>query len=162
VKDQPALNAKHIVFEVIGKNEIKVQPVKFDSSHAVEFLKEPPREYRNEALRPLARAEEPRMEARAAGIEPGRKGGEASRASIPIHFDPKSLSFMVPRQEARNGITATVFAPMNNRSGQPAVTGRQLQRRERLPQRWKQRFGQQLPRPRLGRKSSRPRRQQYQ
>jgi hypothetical protein len=116
VKGQPALNAKHIVFEVTGKNEIKLQPVRFDSSHPIEFLKEPPREYRNEALRPLARAEEPRMEAHVVN-EPGRKGGEVSRAGIPIHFDPKSLSFMAPREEMRGGKTATVFAPMTNHGG---------------------------------------------
>jgi hypothetical protein len=117
VKDRPALNAKHIVFEVSGKNEVRVQPVTFDSSHTVEFLKEPPREYRNELLRPLARAEEPRMEARSIVNEPGRKGVDLSRASIPIHFDPRSLSFMVPRQEARGGKTTTVFTPMSNRTG---------------------------------------------
>jgi hypothetical protein len=117
VKDQPALNAKHIVFEVIGKNEIRLEPVKLDSTHHVEFLKEPPREYRNESLRPLARAEEPRMEAHAFAGEPGRMGAAMSRASIPIHFDARSLNFMVARQEARGGKTTTVFAPITNRSG---------------------------------------------
>ena len=118
VKGQPALNAKHIVFEVTGKNEIKVQPVRFDSSsHPIEFLKEPPREFRGELMRQLPRVEEPRMEARSLLNEPGRKGAELSRASVPIHFDPKSLSFMVPREEVRGGKTATVLVPMTNRSG---------------------------------------------
>jgi hypothetical protein len=122
VKGQPALNAKHIVFEVTGKNgiggknEIKIQPVRFDPSRPIEFLKEPPKEFRNEALRPLARAEEPRMVAHSVN-EPGRKSGEVGRAGIPIHFDPKSLSFMAPREEMRGGKTATVLAPMTNRSG---------------------------------------------
>jgi hypothetical protein len=117
VKDQPALNAKHIVFEVIGKNDLRVEPVKFDSSHPIEFLKEPPREYRTESPRPLARAEEPRMEARPFGNETAHKSGEMSRAAIPIHFDPKSLSFMVPREVARDGKTTTVLTPMTNRTG---------------------------------------------
>jgi hypothetical protein len=117
VKDQPAQNAKHTVFEVIGKGEIKIEPVKFDSTHPVEFLKEPPREYRSEILRPLTRAEEPRMEARSFAASPARKGIDTARAAIPIHFDPKSLSFVAPREVARDGKSTTVLAPMTNRSG---------------------------------------------
>jgi hypothetical protein len=120
VKDQPAQNAKHIVFEVTGKNDLRVEPVKFDSSHPIEFLKEPPREFRSELMRPLARAEEPRMEARALVSqpgEPGRKRGDLSRTSIPIHFDARSLSFMVPKEVARDGKTTTLLLPMTNRTG---------------------------------------------
>jgi hypothetical protein len=117
VKGQPALNAKHIVFEVIGKNDLRVEPVKFDSSHSVEFLNEPPKEFRDELMRPLARVEEPRMEARSLVNELGRKGGDLSRASIPIHFDARSLSFLVPREVARDGKTTTLLLPMTNRTG---------------------------------------------
>jgi hypothetical protein len=116
VKDQPALNAKHIVFEVAGKNEIRLEPVKLDSRQPIEFLKEPPREYRNDFLRPLARVEEPRMEAHAFAGEPGRGGVAMSRTSIPIHFDPKSLNFVVARQEVKGGWTTTVMTPITNRS----------------------------------------------
>jgi hypothetical protein len=97
-----------------------VEPVKFDSSNPIEFLKEPPREYRNEFMHPLTQAEEPRMEARSLASqpgEPGRKGAELSRASIPIRFDARSLSFMVPREVARDGKTTTLLLPMTNRTG---------------------------------------------
>jgi hypothetical protein len=122
VKDQPAQNAKHIVFEVsgkneIGKSEIKIEPVTFDSSHPVEFLKEPPKEYRSEFLPPLARAEEPRMEAHSFAADQAHKGTGTSRAATPIHFDPKSLSFVAPREEMRDGKTTAVLAPLTNRSG---------------------------------------------
>jgi len=117
VKDQPALNAKHIIFEVVGKNEPRLEPVKFDSSQPIEFLKEPPREFRSGFLHPLAQVEEPRMEAHAFTAEPGRVGAGMSRASIPIHFDPKSLNFMVARQEVKGDWSRTVMTPITNRSG---------------------------------------------
>jgi hypothetical protein len=65
----------------------------------------------------------PRMEARAVAHEAGTKGAEINRAAIPIHFDPKSQSFMVPREEMRGGKTSTVFAPMSNRSGSLQARG---------------------------------------
>ena len=126
VKDQPALNAKHIVFEVTGKNDLHVEPVRFDPSHHIEFLNDPPREFRSDVLRPLARAEEPRMEARSLVNELGRKGGDLSRASIPIHFDARSLSFVVPREVARDGKTTTLLLPMTNRTGSLQSRGESL------------------------------------
>jgi hypothetical protein len=123
VKGQPAVNAKHEVFVVTGKNEVAVQPEKLEPGRPVEFLKEAPKEYRNAFARPLAQAEAPRMEARAYGHAPENKGVEVSRAAIPIHFDIKSLSFTMPREETRGGKTVTVNAPVTNRGGSLQARG---------------------------------------
>jgi hypothetical protein len=123
VKGQPPINAKHEVFEVSGKNEVVVHPVKFDPNRPIEYLKEAPKEYRNAFMRPLAQVEAPHMEAHAFVHEPGSKGAEISRAAIPIHFDPKSQSFTVPRVETHGGKTTTVFAPISNHSGSLQARG---------------------------------------
>jgi len=116
VKGQPAINAKHEVFTINGKNEITLVPVKFEPESPIEFLKEPPKEFRNSPMRPLAMAEVPHMEARPFD-RTGSKSTELSRAAIPIHFDAKSQSFLVAKQEIRGGKTTTVSVPMTNRSG---------------------------------------------
>jgi len=117
VKGQPAINIKHEVFEVSGKIDIAVHPVKLEPNRPVDFLSAPPKEYRVAPLQPLAHLEAPRMEARALGTLTGIKSGASSRASIPVRFDPKSLSFTMPRQEIHGGKPATVFTPMTNRNG---------------------------------------------
>jgi hypothetical protein len=117
VKGQPAINAKHEFFAVNGKQQIVVVPARLDPDRPIEYLKTPPREYRDALLRPLAQAGAPRMEARAFPKAPGSKGTVVSRAAIPIRFDPKTLSFTVPREETRGGRTTTVYAPMTNHGG---------------------------------------------
>ena len=113
VKGRPAINAKHEFFSVNGKSQISVELVKFDPERPIEYLESPPREYRDALMRPLPQAEAPRMEAHA---YPNSSGGN-SRAAVPIRFDPKTLSFNVPREEMRGGRTTTVYAPMTNHSG---------------------------------------------
>jgi hypothetical protein len=122
VKGQPAINARHEFFAVNGKEQITVVPVKFAPDRPVEYLKTPPREYRSAAMRPLAQVEAPRMEVRAFPNAPGNKS-TISRAAIPIRFDPRTLSFNVPREEVRGGRTTTVYAPMTNRSGSLQARG---------------------------------------
>jgi hypothetical protein len=117
VKGQKAINARHEVFAVTGKNQITVQPVRFEPGLPIEYLKEPPREFRNAPMRPLTIAEVPHMEAHPFAYRQGAKGIDLSRAGIPIHFDAKSQSFQIAREEMRGGQTATVFAPMSNHSG---------------------------------------------
>jgi hypothetical protein len=117
VRGQNAINARHEVFAVSGKNQITVQPVRFEPSLPIEYLKDPPREFRNAPLRPLTMAEVPHMEAHSFAYRQGAKGIDLSRAGVPIHFDAKSQSFQIARQEAHGGKTATVFAPMSNHSG---------------------------------------------
>jgi len=117
VKGQKAINARHEVFAVTGKNQITVQPVRFEPSLPIEYLKDPPREFRNPPVRPLAMAEVPHMEAHPFAYRRGAKGIDFSKAGVPIRFDAKSQSFMMARQEMRGGRSATVFAPMNNHTG---------------------------------------------
>jgi hypothetical protein len=116
VKGQPAINAKHEVFTINGKNEIKLVPVKFEPGSHIEFLKEPPHEFRNAPMRPLAVAEVPHMEAHPFE-KAGSKSVELSRAAVPIHFDAKSQSFMIAKTEMRGGRTTTVSVPITNHSG---------------------------------------------
>ncbi|MGO9338165.1 MAG: hypothetical protein ACLPY1_11720 [Terracidiphilus sp.] len=122
VKGRPAINAKEEFFAVNGKDKIVVTPVKSDPGRPIEYLKIPPREYRNAAMRPLTQVEAPRMEVRASPNAPGNKSTVA-RAPIPIRFDPKTLSFNVPREEMRGGKPTTVYAPMTNRSGSLQARG---------------------------------------
>jgi len=123
VKGQPAINAKHEFFAVNGREQIVVAPVKFDPDRPIEYLKIPPRVYGTAAMRPLAQVETPRMEARAYPNTPATKGTLVSRAAIPIRFDPKTLSFNVPREEMRGGKSTTVYAPMTNHSGSLQARG---------------------------------------
>jgi hypothetical protein len=116
VKGRPAINAKHEFFAVNGKEQIVVVPVKFDPERPVEYLKSPPREYRSAAMRPLAQVETPRMQEHAFPNAPGNKS-TVSRGAIPIRFDPRTLSFNVPKEEVHGGRTTTVYAPMTNHSG---------------------------------------------
>jgi hypothetical protein len=122
VKGQPAINAKHEFFAVNGKEQIVVAPAKFDPERSIEYLKAPPREYRGAAMRPLAQVETPRMEARAFPNTHGYKS-TVSHAAIPIRFDPRTLSFNVPKEEVRGGRTTTVYAPMTNHSGSLQARG---------------------------------------
>ncbi len=75
VKGRPPINRKEEVFAVNNKNGLSLERVKFDPGHTIDVLKSPPREFRNAYLRPLARADAPRMEAHAMKEPlPGNKG----------------------------------------------------------------------------------------
>jgi len=117
VKGQPALNAKHEVFTVDGKNQITVKPVKFDSGIPVQYLKDPPKEYRVAQLRPIPATDAPHMEVHAFNRTPGAKPSEIARIAVPLHFDLKSQTFLVARQAVHEGKATTVLVPMNNRTG---------------------------------------------
>ena len=136
VKGQPAINARHEVFAVTGRGQlnepIRVEPIRFEASLPIAYLKEPPKEYAQGAMRPLAAAEAPRMEAHAypgspalrgegnkneLAKGPGARNSDLSRAVVPIHFDVKQQTFMVAREEVRAGRSTIVMAPMTNRTG---------------------------------------------
>jgi hypothetical protein len=136
VKGQPAINARHEVFAVTGRGQfgepIRVQSIRFEANLPIAYLKAPPKEYAVGAMRPLAAAEAPRMEAHAypgspalrgegnkneLAKGPGARGTDLSRAVVPIHFDVKQQTFMVAREEVRAGRSTTVMAPMTNRTG---------------------------------------------
>jgi hypothetical protein len=123
VKGKPPINRTEEVYEVNHKNGLSLEHVKFDSKHPIDVLKSPPHEFRNSFLRPLSKADTPRMEARAfkapltlaKGAE--AKGPVARPVSIPIKFDSKLQSFMISKAEMHGGKSVTVSEPMSNRGG---------------------------------------------
>jgi hypothetical protein len=121
VKGRPAINAEHEFFAVSGKNQIVVQPAKFDSARPIEFLKSPPSEFNIATMRPLIAVEAPHMEAHALlhafPVTMPSKGAEAAATGIPIHFDAKTQSFMTARQETVGGKMTTVMSPITNHNG---------------------------------------------
>jgi hypothetical protein len=122
VKGQPAINARHHVFMVSARNEVTVRSEKLDATLPIEYLKEPPREFRTALLRPLAASEAPHMEAHAfPRAQPSP--GSALRTATPIRFDLKSQTFLVARDQTRAGKSTTVFAPMSNRFGSLQTRG---------------------------------------
>jgi hypothetical protein len=123
VKGQHAINVKHEVFIVRGKDTVIAEPVKLDARSPIEFLPSAPKEFRSAPLRPLERADAPHMEAHALVNPRENKTTEVSRAAIPIHFDAKSRSFMMPSEQMRGGKTVTVFAPITNRNGSLQARG---------------------------------------
>jgi FecR protein len=118
VKGRPPINRKEEVFAVNNKNGLSLERVKFDPGRPIDVLKSPPREFRNAYLRPLARADAPRMEAHAMKEPlPGNKGTIAKAVNIPIRFDSKSQNFMMSKQVMHGGKSVTVSAPISNRAG---------------------------------------------
>jgi hypothetical protein len=117
VKGRPPINRKEEVFAV-SKNG-SVERVKFDPGHSIEELKSPPREFRGAHMPPLSRAEAPHMEAHA--MKDGRI--PVAARGIPLSFDSKAHSFMMPRQVMYGNKNTTVFAPMTNRGGTLQASG---------------------------------------
>jgi hypothetical protein len=89
------INAKNDVFAVSRKDGISsVAAVRLGPERSAELLAAPPREFRTVYLRPLARAEEPRMEART--IKDAMAGKTLVAGGVPITFDRKTQSFTMP------------------------------------------------------------------
>ena len=117
VKGRPAINARHTVFAISGKNDAVVQSVRFERNLPIEYLKEAPKDYRTSPMAPLAVAEAPRMEAHPFRDVASNKATTGARTAIAIHFDAKSQTFLMARQQMQNGKTTTAFAPISNHSG---------------------------------------------
>ncbi len=117
VKDRLPVNRKSPVFVVDSKGAHSVEKMEFGSTEKAELLNEPPRGLRNGFTYPLARAEEPHIEAHAIKDAVTARNDLGSIHGIPITFDHKSQTFMMPMQEVRGSRTVTVVAPINNRSG---------------------------------------------
>jgi hypothetical protein len=116
VKGELPVNAKHEVFAVHDKNGVTVERMGLGADRPIEQLKEPPREFRTSAPLPLARAEEPRLEAHSLRESPASKGVMA-KAGTPITFDHKTQSFVMARQEMHGSRSVTVVAPISNHGG---------------------------------------------
>jgi hypothetical protein len=123
VRGRPANNRKEEIFAVNNKNGLSVERVKFAPDKEIETLKSAPKEYRSEVPAPLARTDEPRIEAHAFKEAIGSKGASVKTAGIPIHFDSKSGSFMMARQVMHGGKSETVMAPIGNRGGDLQARG---------------------------------------
>jgi hypothetical protein len=119
VKDQPPLNRKEKVFAPIvgkGRSEIAIAEVHFEADRPITYLKEPPKEFRDMPMQPLAHVETPHMEVHHFEIGLGNKG-EIAKAGIPLSFDHKQQSFTMPTQVVHAGHAVTVNAPVSNRGG---------------------------------------------
>jgi hypothetical protein len=117
VKGKPPINQKEEVFAVNNKNGLSIEKLKFDPARTVEYLKEPPREFRTAYLRPLTRADVPRMETHSMREPSLMSKGVVARAGVPLSFDPKMHSFMMPHQVMKGEKSVTVMTPVSNRSG---------------------------------------------
>jgi hypothetical protein len=116
VKDHPPVNHKSPVF-VVGKGVHVVEKEDVPTGHAVELLKEPPRGFRTTYSAPLARAEEPRMEANSLKDLQTARSTAVRSTPVPITFDHKTQTFMTTHQEMQGGRMVTVNAPMDNHNG---------------------------------------------
>jgi len=109
---------------VNNRSGLSIKKVKFDPGHTIEYLKDPPREYRTTYLRPLPGADVPRMEAHMMKDSLSRDRTVAGKATgIPLHFDSKQQSFMFAREVTKGEKTVTVMAPVSSRFGNLQARG---------------------------------------
>jgi hypothetical protein len=125
IKGKPPINARHDVFKVSKeKGRLSVVRIKFETSHPIEALNLPPKEFRNESLRPLTRASEPPMQTRMiADAGAGSKANPVKAVAIPLNFDRKSNSFMMASQSVQGGKSVTVMRPVGGNTNLQARAG---------------------------------------
>jgi hypothetical protein len=116
VKGQPPINGKHELFAVRVKNGLTVERVRVEEGRPVELLNAPPKEFRNAELPPLARADDPHMEAfRINDASSASRGELVKTGGIPLRLDHTTQSFMMASQVMRGGKSVTVMQPVSNR-----------------------------------------------
>jgi hypothetical protein len=123
VKGQLPVNRLNKIFELGDKKGTIVRPITYDPARPLEVLKNPPKEFREEHLAPLAKAEAPHLEAHMMKDLHAGKDVMAKTAGIPLSFDHKSQSFMMPRQVMQGNKSVTVMAPITNRGGDLQARG---------------------------------------
>jgi hypothetical protein len=116
VKDQLPVNRTNPTFVVNPKGPHRIERVDLERHAPIELMKEPPREFRAEFVRPLTHAAEPHMVAYRVQDAMVAKG-EPSRPGIPITFNPSMQSFMMTEQQMHSGRSVSVSVPLNNHSG---------------------------------------------
>jgi hypothetical protein len=105
VAGKPPVNRKHDVYAVNGKKSDSVERMQFDANAKIEELKQPPKEFRNPSLPPLAPSSEPPVLARST---------RAPKEGIPVSMDPQSRQFVM--RDARGGPSVPVFRQLAGRS----------------------------------------------
>jgi hypothetical protein len=103
------LNLQHGIFVPRDKQGATLERVAFNPSTPVKLLGSPPKEFEQPYLQPLARAEEPRLEAHLA--KDGRgigKGSGVHPVGTSITFDRKSQSLVLAHQVSQGGKTVTI------------------------------------------------------
>ena len=123
VKGQLPVNRLGKIFQLGDKKGTTVVPITFDPTRPIAVLKAPPKEFREEHLAPLAKAETPHLEAHTMKDLHAGKDVIAKTAGIPLSFDHKSQSFMMPRQVMQGNKSVTVLAPVTNRGGDLQARG---------------------------------------
>ena len=117
VKNHLPVNRRAPAFAVDPKNGHLLEHVTLDNAHPVELLREPPREFRREVPMPLARAADPKMEGHQIRDILVSKGSAPRPTGIPITFDHRSQSFMMPNHALESNRISTGFAPITNHTG---------------------------------------------
>jgi len=110
------VNRTNPVFAVTPKGSRPIERVELERHAPIALMKEPPREFRAESIRPLAPVAEPHMVAYRVQDVATAKGGPV-RPGIPITFNPRMQSFMMTQQQMRDGRSVALSVPMNNHSG---------------------------------------------
>ena len=124
VKDHLPVNRRAPAFVVDSKNGHILEHVALDNAHPIQLLKEPPREFRAVAPMPLPRAADPKMEVHQLKPTAIASGAAPRPVGIPITFDHRSQSFMMPNHALEGSRPATSFrsggsgmVPITNRGG---------------------------------------------
>ncbi len=116
VADHLPVNRTKPVIAVNAKGPRPLERVELPSNARVELMKEAPKEFRAEFVRPLTPAAEPRMTAYRVQDSMVAKG-EPVRPGTPITFNRHVQSFMMTQQQMHDGKSVAVSVPLNNRAG---------------------------------------------
>jgi len=123
VKGQLPVNRLSTIFQLSDKKGTTIVPTTFDPARPIEVLKSPPRELREEHLAPLAKVEAPHLEAHTMTDFHASRDMQTKAVGIPLSFDHKSQSFMMPKQMMQGNRSVTVLAPITNRGGDLQARG---------------------------------------
>jgi FecR protein len=129
VQNHLPVNRTSPVLAVNPKGPHPLERVQLEQHASVELMKEAPREFRAEFVRPLTPAAEPHMVAHSVHDMAAAKG-EPARPGVPIVFNPHTQSFTMTQQQVRGGRSVAVSVPINNsrgdlqsRAGSPGAGG---------------------------------------
>jgi hypothetical protein len=117
VKDHLPVNRTNPVITVNPKGPHPIESVQLEKHAPIALMKEPPREFRAEFVRPLSPAGEPHMVAHRVQDVIASKGELARSQGIPLTFNSRIQSFMMTEQQMRDGRSVPVSVPINNHTG---------------------------------------------